>query len=69
MDLSELERLKDEFEAGGRQATGVHLTAAQAAALRHELHMYYSCDPGPELMTMFGMEPLSVNADELRFEE
>lgn len=69
MDLAELERLKDEFEADGRQATGVYFTAEQARALRHELHMYYSRDPGPDLMTVFGLEPLSVTASELRFEE
>ncbi|MBF0628614.1 MAG: hypothetical protein HQL91_10405 [Magnetococcales bacterium] len=59
---------KQAFEADGRQAMGVHLPQDLAKALRWELHQYYGADPGEELTTLYGMEVLSLNAAEVRFE-
>ncbi|MBF0614433.1 MAG: hypothetical protein G8237_05740 [Magnetococcales bacterium] len=59
---------KQLFEADGRQALGVHLPAELAKALRWELHQYYGNDPGADLTTLYGIEVLSVDAPEIRFE-
>lgn len=66
--LKEVKEWRAKFEADGRQALGIHLTAAQAAALRDELHHLYGKDPGPRLTTLYGMEVLSVDAESLWFE-
>ncbi|RMF87920.1 MAG: hypothetical protein D6739_00870 [Nitrospirae bacterium] len=66
--ISEVVRLRDAFEADGRQATGVHLPAEVARRIRWELHQLYGFDPGPELMTLYGMEVLSTDAEAIRFE-
>jgi len=61
--------LREQFEADGRLATGVHLPADLAAQIRWELHQMYGFDPGEGLMTIYGMEVLSTDAPEVRFEE
>lgn len=66
--LKDVKQLKLQFEADGRQALGIRLTAAQAEALRRELHHLYGKDPGPRLTTLYGLEVLSVDAPELGFE-
>lgn len=66
--MAEIKHQKELFEADGRQALGIRLTATQAAELRHELHHYYGKDPGPRLTTLYGMEILSIEAPALSFE-
>lgn len=56
------------YEADGKQAMGVHLPSETAKALRWELHQYYGADPGETLTTLYGMEVLSLDAGEIRFE-
>ncbi|MBF0126270.1 MAG: hypothetical protein HQM02_03575 [Magnetococcales bacterium] len=66
--LKEVYRQKTVYEADGRHAMGVHLTPELAKELRWELHQYYGADPGERLMTIYGMEVLSLDAPVLRFE-
>ncbi|MEO5351637.1 MAG: triose-phosphate isomerase [Magnetococcus sp. XQGC-1] len=68
LSLVAFEQLKDKAEEGGRQVVGVHLTPDQAGFLRWELHQLYGKDPGETLPTLYGVEVLSSNAQELRFE-
>lgn len=68
MTLDEFKQLKNQFEADGRHATGVYLTSEQAKALRQELHQYYGSDPGEYLTTLYGLEILGIDAEELLFE-
>ncbi len=68
LSMAEIKRLKERFEADGRQATGIHVTTEQARELRRELHQLYGFDPGPALSTFYGVEVLSTDATELRFE-
>ncbi len=67
LTLKIFEHLKNAFEADGRQAVGVHLTAEQAGFLRWEMHQLYGRDLGAELPTIFGVEVLSRDATELLF--
>ncbi|MBF0097347.1 MAG: hypothetical protein HQM04_10115 [Magnetococcales bacterium] len=67
LTLKIFEHLKNEFEADGQQAVGVHLTTEQAGFLRWEIHQLYGRDLGEELPTLFGLEVLSRDAPELRF--
>lgn len=67
--LTEIKRLKEEFEADGSHCMGIHLTADLAVKVRKELHDYYGRDPGEPLMTLFGAEILTTDASELSFEE
>ncbi len=67
LSLKDFEQLKEQFEADGRQAVGVHLTPDQAGFLRWELHQLYGKDPGESLPTLFGLEVLSSTAQELSF--
>lgn len=69
MLLKEIKALKEKFEADGRHCMGIHLTVEMAEKLRKELHHYYGRDPGEGLMTLFGVEVLSTDAPELKFEE
>lgn len=69
MLLDEIKVLKEKYEANGRHCMGIHLTKEMAEKLRRELHHYYGEDPGMSLMTLFGLEVLSTNAAELKFEE
>ncbi len=69
MTLKELKKRMEEFEAGGRHCMGVHLPADVAAQLRRELHHLYNRDPGKDLTTLFGVQVLSTDAPELKFEE
>ena len=66
--LKEFTDFKKQFEADGRQATGVWLTPDQAVELRRELYNLYGEDPGDKLMTLYGLEVLSTEAKELRFD-
>ncbi|MBF0181736.1 MAG: hypothetical protein HQM03_17090 [Magnetococcales bacterium] len=66
--LKDLLVLKNAFEADGQHALGVHLTPDWAKELRWELHQYYGKDPGERLTTVYGMEVLSLDAEEVRFE-
>jgi len=68
MTSQELLAMKKKFEHDGRQAMGVHLPAKDAKELRWELHQMYGQDPGPVIATLFGMEVLSYDADEVSFE-
>ncbi|MBF0191760.1 MAG: hypothetical protein HQL99_11575 [Magnetococcales bacterium] len=67
-NLKKVLACKQVFEAEGRQAMGVHLPDDLAKALRWELHQYYGADPGETLTTLYGMEVLSLDASEVRFE-
>lgn len=67
--LHEIKARKEAFEDEGHHCMGMHLTAEMADMVREELHRYYNRDPGEALMTLFGVEVLSVDADELSFEE
>jgi hypothetical protein len=69
LTLKEFKKLLEAFEADGRQAMGIHLPADTAAVLRKELHHLYGFDPGEGLTTLFGLEVLSTDAPEIRFEE
>ncbi|MBF0369802.1 MAG: hypothetical protein HQL52_10125 [Magnetococcales bacterium] len=69
MTLAEIKVLKKAFEADGRQAGGIHLTAEQAKIIRRELHHLYGFDPGEGLTTIYGVEVVSVDAPEFRIEE
>jgi hypothetical protein len=68
LSLVAFEQLKEKAEEEGRQVVGVHLTPDQAGFLRWELHQLYGKDPGETLPTLYGVEVLSSNAQELRFE-
>ncbi|MEO5341424.1 MAG: hypothetical protein H7837_13065 [Magnetococcus sp. MYC-9] len=67
LTLEGFKERKEAFEADGRQAIGVHLTAEQAGFLRWELHQLYGTDPGQWLPTLYGLEVLSSDARELSF--
>ncbi len=67
--LTEIKRLKEEFEADGSHCMGIHLTTDLAAEVRKELHDYYGRDLGEPMMTLFGAEVLSTDAPEISFEE
>lgn len=67
--LEQFKALKDAYEADGRQALGVHLPASDAKELRRELTSYYAQDPGEWLTTIYGVQVLSIDADEFSFEE
>ncbi|MBF0308922.1 MAG: hypothetical protein HQL56_05280 [Magnetococcales bacterium] len=67
--LDRIKHLKTAFEAGGRQAMGIRLTPEQAVSLRWELHQMYGFDPGESLTTLYGLEVLSTEAEQLTFEE
>ncbi len=67
--IKELKRLKEAFEAEHHSCMGVHLTADIAEKIRRELHSLYGQDPGEGLTTLFGIEVLSTNAHEIKFEE
>ncbi|MBF0400596.1 MAG: hypothetical protein HQL80_06250 [Magnetococcales bacterium] len=67
LSLAEFEKLKQAFEADGRQAVGVHLTPEQAGYLRWELHQLYGKDLGASLPPLYGLTVLSSDATELRF--
>ncbi|MFQ5586318.1 MAG: hypothetical protein ACE5GF_05800 [Thermodesulfobacteriota bacterium] len=67
--LKEFKRLKEEFEAKNRFCMGVHLPADIAKKIRRELHQLYGKDPGDGLTTLFGIEVLSTDAPEIKFEE
>ncbi|MEO5363406.1 MAG: hypothetical protein H7838_07260 [Magnetococcus sp. DMHC-8] len=67
LSLKEFEQLKENFEADGQQAIGVHLTPEQAGFLRWELHQLYGRDLGESLPALFGLEVLSNDAEALRF--
>lgn len=67
--ITALMRLRAAFEGDDRLASGVHLPADVAAAIRWELHLMYGFDPGVDLMTLYGMEVLSTDATAVRFEE
>jgi len=69
MTLDEFKLLKDAFEADGKLALGVYLPAADAQELRRELTSYYAQDPGEWLTTLYGVQVLSIDADEVLFEE
>ncbi|MBF0296907.1 MAG: hypothetical protein HQL96_17115 [Magnetococcales bacterium] len=66
--LKDLLARKNDFEADGHHALGVHLPTDWAKELRWELHQYYGKDPGERLTTIYGMEVLTLDAEELRFE-
>ena len=69
MTLDHFKKLKNQYEADGRQATGVYLTPEQAQSLRRELHLLYGADPGEKLMTtLYGLEVMAIDAERLRFE-
>ena len=68
MTLSEVKKLKNEFEADGSQAMGVHLTKEQSTELRRELHHLYGFDNGENLTTLYGIEVMSTDADSFSFE-
>lgn len=68
MTLHELKTLKETFEQDGRQATGVRLTADQAADCRWELHQLYGYDPGEYLTPLYGLEIVSIQAETLQFD-
>lgn len=67
--LHEIKAKKEAFEEDGHHCMGIRLTPEMAAKVREELHRYYSRDPGEALMTLFGAEVTSTDADELGFEE
>ena len=67
--LEQFKALKDAYEADGRLAMGVHLTASDAGELRRELTSYYGQDPGEWLTTLYGVQILSINAEEFSFKE
>jgi len=69
MTLDEFKTLKDAFEADGSQALGVYLPADDAKELRRELTSYYAQDPGEWLTTIYGVQVLSIDADNFYFEE
>ncbi|MBF0341091.1 MAG: hypothetical protein HQL95_09050 [Magnetococcales bacterium] len=67
-NLKEILKCKLAFEADGKQAMGVNLPPELAKLVRWELHQYYGADPGEQLTTLYGMEVLSLDADEVSFE-
>ncbi len=67
--IKELQRLKEAFEAKHHSCIGVHLTADIAEKIHWELHNLYGQDPGEGLTTLFGIEVLSTDAHEIKFEE
>jgi len=69
MTLDEFKVLKDAYEADGKLAMGVYLPASDAKELRRELTSYYAQDPGEWLTTIYGVQVLSITADEVLFEE
>ena len=66
--LKYLKGLKEEFEENNRFCTGVHLPADIARSIRRELLQLYGQDPGEGLTTLFGIEVLSTNAPEIKFD-
>lgn len=69
MTLSELKKLKKDFEADGTQALGVSFTKEQSVELRRELHHYYGFDNGENLTTLWGMEVLDTDAESFSFDD
>ena len=67
--IKELKKLKEEYEATHPSCNGVHLTADSAKKIRWELHNLYGQDPGEGLTTLFGIEVLSTNSPDIKFEE
>ena len=67
--IKEIKRLKEEFEAKHGSCMGVHLPANIAKKIRWELHNLYGQDPGEGLTTLFGIEVISTDAPEIKFEE
>lgn len=67
--LNEFKQKLKQFESEGKQALGVHLPTEIAKQIQWELTQMYGSDQGGELPSIYGIEVMSLDADEIRFEE